>query len=155
MRRISQERRARRPRSQDAAHVFDPEVLRNRVLVGDVAHQALGALNVEIVDHKMPRYGGWIARHRAPYMRDKVGLGPRRSVRGAHHTSAGHVEVDHEQQRAVALVLELMSSHLAGAWRQVRCQSLQSLNVAQLVSADRALTAWSRADLAAPRGTFI
>jgi len=38
---LSQERRARGSRAQDATDVFDPEVLSDPVLVGDVAHQAL------------------------------------------------------------------------------------------------------------------
>src|SRR5207237_1203941 len=50
-----------------------------------------------------------------------------------------HVEVDEERAGAVALVLELTTSHLAWSGWQVRRQSLQRLHACHFVGAHRAL----------------
>ena len=140
MRRISQERCPRRSRPQDAAHVFDPEVLGNPISLGNVTHETLGAVDVEIVSHKVPLGCSWITVDRTPHVSDKVDLGARRPRRRAQHLSGGYIEVDHERQRAVTLVLKLPSRHFARSWRKVRRQPLQGLDMRQFIGADGALT---------------
>ena len=92
---------------------------------------------------KMPLRSGWVTGNGTPHMRHKVGLGARRAGRWADDAAAGHVEVDHERQRAMALVLELMPRHFAGSRREVGGQSLQGLNVGQFIGTQRALTGLS------------
>src|ERR1700730_5602020 len=139
MRRISQEGCSRHFRPQDAAHVFDPKVLGDPVSLGNVAHETLRAVDVEIVSYKVPLRRGWITRDGAPHVSDKIGLSARRPMRRAQHLSRGHIEVDHERQRALALVLKLPSRHFARSWREVRRQPLQGLDVRQLIGAHGAL----------------
>jgi hypothetical protein len=80
---ISQERCSRCSRPQDATHVLDPEVLGDLVSLGNVAHETLGAVDIEIVSHEVPLGGCWITPDRTPHVSDKIGLGARRPIRRA------------------------------------------------------------------------
>src|SRR5437660_12340241 len=105
MTRVAEKCRTRGFGAQYPAHVFDAEVIGDAISFGYVADQRFGAVDVEVVEHKVPACGGWITGNRALHMRDKVGLGACWSVGRAHHLASGDVEIDHERKRAVALVL--------------------------------------------------
>ena len=79
---------------------------------------------LSILARKLLRRGNWISLGRPPHVRHKVGPGPRRTMRRAHDVAPDHIEVDHERQRAMALVLQLPSHHLARPRRELRRQPL-------------------------------
>src|SRR5262245_59638486 len=90
-------------------------------------------------------------------MLDEVGFAARRPARWAEHVPAGHVEVDHEQGGAVALVFELPSGDLARTGgRSGASRSNARMPVSESVlTARRPATARSGAVRHTPRASAI
>src|SRR6266851_920776 len=61
VRRVCQERSPCRHRLQDPALFLDAKVVADPRDLGYVAHQALGAVRVQVVRHKMPLRSAWVA----------------------------------------------------------------------------------------------
>ena len=80
---IGQKRGSRCHRFQNAALLLDAEVVRDTRDLRHVAHEALGAVRVQVVRDNMPLSHAWVALNGAADVGEKVCLGPRRS--GLHH----------------------------------------------------------------------
>ena len=76
---LHQEGSTCRHRLQDATLLFDAQVFRNSRDLGHVAHQAFGAVRVQVIHHDVPLSGAWVALNSAANVGQEIGFGAGRS----------------------------------------------------------------------------
>src|SRR6266566_4955215 len=133
---VGQKRGSRCHRFQNAALLLDAEVVGDTRDLRHVAHEALGAVRVQVVRDDMPLSYAWVALDGAANVGQKVDFGSRRSDRWADDFPSNHIKVDHERQGAMADVLELPSFDLAWPHRQAWRGPLQGLDTSHLIGAN-------------------
>ena len=93
---LAQKGGARDHRLQDAAFVLNAKVTSDAGDLGDVAHQALGAVCVQVIDHDVPLLGAGIALDCTANVGQEVCFVAGRSYGWADDFTSDDIEVDDE-----------------------------------------------------------
>ena len=95
MGRVMQKRGATFHRLQDATFAFDAQRLRrDRLPLGDPAHQRLGLMDIQVVEHEMPLRRLGIAGNQALEVSQRILFGARWPPGRLNHLSGHHIKID-------------------------------------------------------------
>ena len=127
-------------RLQDAAFALDAQRFwRDAFPFSHPAHQGLGLMNVQIIQHDVPLERLRITGDQVLQMRESILFGARGSPGRFDDVPGDDIEIDEPGQRAMPDVLEFPPQHMTGLHRQVGMLAFDGLHAGQFVHADAAL----------------
>lgn len=102
-------------RFENTGFAFDPQLsVRQIRFGGHKTDQALGLMDIEIIDHKMPAAHGRVGCNRGLNMVEVVLFGAGGATRNLTNLPGGNLKIDDETERAVPNVFKLPSFDFAG-----------------------------------------
>ena len=140
MRRVMQKRCAAFHRLKNPAFAFDSQcLLCDPLPLRNPAHQGLGLMDVQIIQHDVPLDRLRITGDQVLKMRESILFGARGSPGRFDDVSGDDIEIDEPGQGAMPDVLEFPPQHMTGLHRQVGMLAFDGLHAGQFVHADAAL----------------
>jgi hypothetical protein len=127
-------------RLQNARFAYFAQIRRDPIALGYQAYQALGHMDIEVIQYDTPARNVGIGVHRAADMGGKVGFRARGATRNLLDNSGDDIEIDDESAGSMPNILMFPASDLPHTQRQTRMLALQSLNAGHFVGRNRFLT---------------
>lgn len=117
--RVGQKGGATFHRSKNTRFAFDAQVEVEIGLIGDIAHERLGLVRVEIIDNEVPLHDAGVSFNGGADMSQEIRFVAGRARGELAHPSSGDVKIDNEGERAMPFVLELAAQDLSACHGQI------------------------------------